>query len=112
MESDSFMKVLCDDLYVAYRTFGTEHAHMYTCARQNSQGSQGAYTVNIDSLPHCNSNNSSSRNDSQSYDDCADVCDDDNETTSIFTLPPPQLRRQNTVGGRAVHPQPFFLSEF
>lgn len=100
LESDSFMKVLCDDLYVAYKTFGTEHAHMYTCARQNSQGSQGAYTVNIDSLPHCNSR-SSSRNDSQSYDD---DCDDDNETTSIFTLPPPQLRRQNTVGGRAVLP--------
>jgi hypothetical protein len=43
---DSFMKNLCDDIYICYRTFTTRYASMYAAARQSSQGAQRCYTVN------------------------------------------------------------------
>jgi hypothetical protein len=43
---DSFMKNLCDDIYICYRTFTTKYASMYAAARQSSQGAQRCYTVN------------------------------------------------------------------
>ena len=43
---DSFMKNLCDDIYICYRTFTTKYASMYVAARQSSQGAQRCYTVN------------------------------------------------------------------
>jgi hypothetical protein len=42
---DKFMKNLCDDIYISYRTFGTRFAEMYNNARQTSQGTQRCYTV-------------------------------------------------------------------
>ena len=38
-----FMKVLCDDIYIAYRTLGTSICQAFTSARQASQGQQRAY---------------------------------------------------------------------
>lgn len=45
MDDDKFMKNLCDDIYICYRTFGTKFGVMYTSARQTSQGTQRCYTV-------------------------------------------------------------------
>lgn len=44
--NDNFMKNLCDDIYICYRTFGTKYGAMYATSRQASQGNQRCYTVN------------------------------------------------------------------
>ena len=49
-----FVKVLMDDVYVAYKTIGTKKSHMYSCARQRSQGRQ--YTYNVTSIEDCDDN--------------------------------------------------------
>jgi Mg-chelatase subunit ChlD len=41
----SFIKLLCDDLYICLKTFDTEHSAMFSCARQLSQGAQRAYSA-------------------------------------------------------------------
>jgi hypothetical protein len=45
LNDDGFMKNLCDDIYISYRTFGTKFGAMYNNARQTSQGTQRCYTV-------------------------------------------------------------------
>ena len=45
LNNDGFMKNLCDDIYISYRTFGTKFEAMYNNARQTSQGTQRCYTV-------------------------------------------------------------------
>jgi len=59
LENDKFMKNLCDDVYICYRTFGTEFSGMYTNARLVAQATQRCYTVSDtpDSAPSFDFNN-------------------------------------------------------
>ncbi len=49
LNGDAFYVALCDDLAIAIRTYGTEHAYMFVTGRINSNGFERAY--NICSLP-------------------------------------------------------------
>lgn len=48
LEEDKFTKMLCDDLFIAYKTIGTDRCSIYTSARQTSQGKQTTYHVSLD----------------------------------------------------------------
>lgn len=43
IKNDPMMNMLCDDIYIAYKTTGTTLGTMYTCARQTSNGRQQTY---------------------------------------------------------------------
>ena len=45
MAEDGFMKMLCDDICITYKTFGKKHGQMYSAARANSQGRQQTYNT-------------------------------------------------------------------
>ena len=47
LEDDKFLKMLCDDMYIAYNSFGKRYSALLSCARQTSQGSQTTYNVGI-----------------------------------------------------------------
>ena len=45
LQDNILLKNLCDDIYICYRTFGTNYGFMYCAARECSQGQQRAYTA-------------------------------------------------------------------
>ena len=44
LKEDMFFKTLCDDMYIALKSFDTQHGMMYAAARQTSQGRQQTYS--------------------------------------------------------------------
>jgi len=45
LTEDSFMKMLCDDVYITYTTMGQRQGQMYALARFTSQGRQQTYSA-------------------------------------------------------------------
>ena len=72
-QDDRFMNNLCDDIYIAYKTFNTAYCNMYVATRQISQGSQRSY--NVTQVPHYISTpfNSSNKLDTQMLFDIDDI---------------------------------------
>ena len=48
--NDKLIKMLCDDIHISQKTFGTRYGQMYISSRQTSQGTQRIYTVNTTPL--------------------------------------------------------------
>jgi hypothetical protein len=44
LKDDEFFKMLCDDMYIAIKSFDMENGLMFAAARHNSQGRQQSYT--------------------------------------------------------------------
>lgn len=44
MKDNEFYKMLCDDMYIAIKSFEIENGHMFASARHTSQGRQHSYT--------------------------------------------------------------------
>ena len=44
---DKFLQLLCDDLYVAYKSYDYSYGRMYINARLTSQGAQQVYSANL-----------------------------------------------------------------
>jgi hypothetical protein len=44
IENDPFVSMLCDDVYITHKTFGTSYGDMYNSSRLASQGEQRSNT--------------------------------------------------------------------
>ena len=49
--TDNFMRTLCEDVVVAYKTIGTSLADMHITSRENSQGRQCSCTTQVEDEP-------------------------------------------------------------
>jgi hypothetical protein len=45
LNDDNFLKNLCDDIYITFRTFTSRYGAMFVISRQTTQGTQRCYTV-------------------------------------------------------------------
>ena len=70
-KEEIFYKILCDDIYITYKTIETKKANLYSTARQNSQGRQRTYNI-------------------------TEIEYEDNHVSSLITSP---LKRQQTMYG-------------
>jgi hypothetical protein len=50
LKDDEFFKMLCDDMYIAIKSFDMENGLMFTAARHNSQGRQQSYTPRFEEI--------------------------------------------------------------
>lgn len=68
---EKLIKLLCDDLYISYKTLGTAFGQLFISSRQTSQGLQRCYSVN--KTPY--------------------------ETRNQFLIPGPPILRRTNAGG-------------
>ena len=82
VNDDVFMKNLCDDIYITFKTFNTKYGSMYSCSRQTSQGTQRCYNVSTipSELSLNNQNLSHSDNDNLNNDNL----NNDNLNNTIY----------------------------
>jgi hypothetical protein len=78
LDDKRLMKNLCDDIVVVYRTIGTRYGHMYSCARQCSQGTERIHTA---------SNTPASRDENHGEED-PDLGFGEEDPVSVFASPP------------------------
>ena len=92
LRDDLFMKMLCDDIFVCHRTFGTSYGNMYITSRQTSQATQGIHnnTPSYDDfeLPP-SSFNFSTPTLTRSVTTKLQTIDNDNDNDYDDELPPP-----------------------
>lgn len=79
---DKFIKNLCLDIAICYKTLGTNLGHMYSCSRQTSQGTQRVHSVRTPRKTHYNLTPCSRNNNSLINNNSDD--DDDDDDDSIF----------------------------
>lgn len=73
-KQNKFIKMLCDDIHISMKTFGTKYGNMCISSRQTSQGTQRIYTVNTTPLDRVNVNvNVNTNTHSFSYDSDDDI---------------------------------------
>jgi translation initiation factor 2B subunit (eIF-2B alpha/beta/delta family) len=105
--SDKFFLMLYEDIYIAYKTFGTVQGAMYTGSRQSSQGRQTSYVVS--SQP----NTPYDKEDDDEplifnklnikTDDSSSREDDKNDYLSVNTTPK-QLKVMSSINTRSLSP--------
>ena len=101
-KQNKFIKMLCDDIHISQKTFGTRYGRMYISSRQSSQGTQRIYTVNttpIDRVKvsvNMNSRSSSYVQKSASCYDSDDDGDDDGDDVDV----------QKAAPSREIAPEP------
>ena len=88
LRDDLFMKMLTDDIFTAYTTFGTAHGHMYVASRQSSQATQGIHNNTAPINFH------QSSWDSMSTKGLTCRVNKMNEDDEFDLPPPPQMNRQ------------------
>lgn len=69
LQDDKLLKLLCDDLYVAYKSYGNRRNNKYIAARHMSQGTQQLYTVSLTNGNNNNNNNLNYRQKSARFED-------------------------------------------
>ena len=117
---DPFMRLLCEDIVTCYKTLGTALGHMYSAARQGSQGQQTSFTpryedntnntdntdaddVMVDNMPRLQRVNTSCSPralPAQPYDEAINAGSDDEDADDNIDQmlpPPPSLRRRLSV---------------
>lgn len=81
LKKDAFLKTLCDDIYIAIKSFDTAYGLMYTAARQTSQGRQQTYSCKPSTQE--------------------ELIPDINIVNDLPPPPPPTLTRGYSVGPRS-----------